>query len=203
MNRMNNAIWMGVMLGSLAVIYLGMVIANPQLPQQVQSVEATVESQVKNNFVQAAPAPSQPVADGLSNCSINATFPNAVRQWCRSIEDNATQQQLDPNLVAAVMMQESGGNPSAYSGSGAVGLLQIMPSDGVAAAFNCGSGPCFASRPRTQELLNPQFNIAYGTKMLAGLLQHYGNMREALRAYGPMDVGYGYADTVLAIYSRN
>jgi hypothetical protein len=39
--------------------------------------------------------------------------------------------------------------------------------------------------------------------MLAGLLQRYGNMREALRAYGPMDVGYGYADIVMGIYSHN
>ena len=55
----------------------------------------------------------------------------------------------------------------------------------------------------TQQLLDPQFNISYGTRMLAELVKRYGNAREALRAYGPMDVGYSYADTVLAIYTRN
>jgi hypothetical protein len=36
--------------------------------------------------------------------------------------------------------------------------------------------------------------------MLAGLVKHAGSLREALKAYGPMDVGYYYADKVLAIY---
>ncbi len=33
--------------------------------------------------------------------------------------------------------------------------------------------------------------------MLADLIQHYGDLREALRAYGPKDVGYYYADLVI------
>jgi hypothetical protein len=36
--------------------------------------------------------------------------------------------------------------------------------------------------------------------MLAGLGSKQGNVREALRAYGPMNVGYYYADKVLGIY---
>jgi hypothetical protein len=39
--------------------------------------------------------------------------------------------------------------------------------------------------------------------MLAGLLQKYGNTREALKYYGPMNVGYYYADKVLGIYQAN
>ena len=203
MNRMIGPIWFGVILGSLAVGYLGFVISTPRVPQQVQSVEATLVSQVRQDIEQPAAQVSQAVATDVSACSLHSTFPETVRQWCRWIQSDAAQQQLDPNLVAAVMTQESGGDPSAYSGSGAVGLLQVMPSDGVAASFYCDSGPCFASRPRIHELLDPQFNIAYGTRMLAGLVQKYGNAREALRAYGPMDVGYSYADTVLAIYAKN
>jgi hypothetical protein len=38
--------------------------------------------------------------------------------------------------------------------------------------------------------------------MLAGLITTLGSQREALKAYGPMDVGYGYADKVLAIYEN-
>jgi soluble lytic murein transglycosylase-like protein len=114
----------------------------------------------------------------------------------------AAEHEIDPNLVAAVMLLESGGDPLAYSRSGAVGLLQVMPRDGLAAGFQCPNGPCFASRPTIQELQDPEFNLAYGIRMLAGLYGRTGSWREALLAYGPMDVGYIYADTVLAFLER-
>ena len=202
MNRMIVPIWFGVILGSLVVAYLGMVIATPHFTPRVQSVEATLVTRLDPPA--SGPASAAPAASGSpADCSLHAAFPEPVRRWCGTIEDNAARQQLDPNLVAAVMTRESGGDSSAYSSSGAVGLLQIMPSDGLAASFYCDTGPCFASRPLTQQLLDPQFNISYGTKMLSGLLKRYGSVREALRAYGPMDVGYSYADKVLSIYAQN
>jgi len=48
---------------------------------------------------------------------------------------------LPEALIAAVILQESGGDPSAYSSSGAVGLMQVMPRDGIAAEFMCVNGP--------------------------------------------------------------
>ncbi len=105
-------------------------------------------------------------------------------------------------MVAALILQESGGDPQAYSKSGAVGLMQVMPNDGLAASFTCQNGPCFSSRPATSELQDPEFNIAYGTKYLASLLSKYGNLRDALKSYGPMNVGYYYADIVLAIFQN-
>ena len=102
------------------------------------------------------------------------------------------------------MLQESGGNPNAYSSSGAAGLMQIMPRDGIAAGFMCTNGPCFADRPTTNELINdPEGNIAYGTGMISGLIDRFGNTRDALKSYGPMDVGYYYADIVLGIYNSH
>jgi soluble lytic murein transglycosylase-like protein len=94
------------------------------------------------------------------------------------------------------MLMESGGDPEAYSASGAVGLMQVMPRDGLAASFECINGPCFASRPTIRELLEPGYNVEYGSQMLAGLIDRLGSPREALKAYGPMDVGYSYADRV-------
>lgn len=134
-----------------------------------------------------------------TGCSISGSYPQSVLQWCGIIERYARENGLDPNLVSAVMLQESAGQPDAYSKSGAVGLLQVMPRDGVAAGFLCQNGPCFASRPSIEELQNPDFNVSYGTKMLAGLIQKNGDIREALRAYGPKDVGYYYADIILGI----
>jgi soluble lytic murein transglycosylase-like protein len=224
MNRMFGAIVFGMLSGSLAVMYLGLVIATPHIPEQVKALQATLVSEVSQNLaaqpaaqptplyvngvqeVAAVPVSSAgsavnaPADDG--SCALRSSYPGSVRQWCATIQSEASQHNLDPNLVAAVMQQESGGNPGAYSGSGAVGLLQVMPSDGLAASFYCVAGPCFAGRPSSQQLLDPQFNIAYGVKMLAGLVARYQNVRDALVAYGPANVGYSYADTVLAIYNR-
>ena len=104
--------------------------------------------------------------------------------------------------MAALIWQESGGNPTAYSRSGAVGLMQVMPRDGLASSFMCVNGPCFASRPSIEQLRDPEFNVSYGTKMLAGLVRKHRNLREALKSYGPMGVGYYYADKVIGIYQR-
>jgi hypothetical protein len=49
------------------------------------------------------------------------------------------------------------------------------------------------------ELFDPEYNVAYGANMLAGLINYHGNVRDALKAYGPKDVGYYYADLVLGI----
>jgi soluble lytic murein transglycosylase-like protein len=136
------------------------------------------------------------------DCQINPNYPETILQWCGLITDYAEQRGLEPNLIAALIWQESGGKPQAYSSSGAVGLMQIMPSDGLAASFQCINGPCFSNRPTITELEDPEFNIAYGTKMLAGLQARTGNLREALKSYGPMNVGYSYADKVIGIFNR-
>ncbi|HEX9017638.1 MAG TPA: transglycosylase SLT domain-containing protein, partial [Anaerolineaceae bacterium] len=61
---------------------------------------------------------------------------------------------------------------------------------------------CFSARPSTNQLYDPEFNIAYGSQMLAGLLKKYGDIREALHAYGPINMGYQYADIILSIMNR-
>jgi len=139
---------------------------------------------------------------GISGCELSDRYPQSILQWCDLIIHYAEDHGLPPNLVAALIWQESGGNPSAYSSSGAVGLMQVMPRDGLAASFMCINGPCFASRPAMVELQDPEFNIDYGTRMLAGLFARYQDMREALKRYGPQDAGYTYADKVLGIYER-
>ena len=151
------------------------------------------------NDSQSVGQPSQP-EDGV--CSVSRAYPESVLQWCGLIERYAGENGLDANLVAAVILRESSGQPDAYSKSGAVGLMQVMPKDGLAARFTCSGGPCFANRPSMKDLFDPQFNVAYGARMLAELAQDKGSMREALKAYGPMDVGYRYADLVLETYGR-
>lgn len=150
---------------------------------------------VQVNIVEDAPA----AEDG---CSLSSTFPPAIQQWCSYLTQFSAEYGVEANLLASVMLQESGGNPQAYSKSGAVGLMQVMPKDGLAANFMCINGPCFASRPTSAELYDPAFNIQYGARMLSGLISKHGSLREALKAYGPMDMGYHYADLVLTIYEK-
>jgi soluble lytic murein transglycosylase-like protein len=109
----------------------------------------------------------------------------------------SNQNNLDPDLVASIILQESGGNPNAYSKSGACGILQVMPRDGIAAKFGV-----FKNRPTIKELMEPEFNIEYGTNMFRGLVDRYGGEREALFHYGSIGMGYNYADKVLTIYNK-
>ncbi len=126
-----------------------------------------------------------------------------VLSYCSEITNASEQYEVDPKVIAAIILMESGGDASAISTSGAVGLMQIMPSDGYATTFACANGPCFSDRPKTVELLDPEFNINFGTKLLASYISNYGNLREGLFHYGPMDVGYeGYADVIISLAEK-
>jgi soluble lytic murein transglycosylase-like protein len=159
--------------------------------------ETGISQAVTTEAVEQAASPSEEEA-----CPLSSAYPEQVQRWCDQIVEFAAGHDLPPELIAALILQESGGDPQAYSSSGAVGLMQVMPRDGLAARFQCVNGPCFASRPTIAELQDPAYNIEYGTRMLAGLLARHGDLRAALKAYGPMDVGYRYADIVLSIYEN-
>jgi soluble lytic murein transglycosylase-like protein len=140
--------------------------------------------------------------DIAGECLVSERYPEEVRRWCGWITEYAMQNGLAPDLVAAVILQESGGQPLAYSHSGAVGLMQVMPRDGLASSFMCKNGPCFSDRPTIQELEKPEFNISYGVGLLSRLVSYHGSLRDGLKSYGPKDVGYYYADIVLGIYQN-
>jgi len=211
----------GTILGSailvLFLLFITSGVTYPQpalaagLPTQAAAVTPAGEEQSNsaNSATEEAGTGQAPSVDAAQNqqqpggaCEVSSRFPDKILQWCGLVTKYSNERGLPPNLVAALILQESGGNPSAYSKSGAVGLMQVMPRDGLAASFMCVNGPCFANRPTTQQLQDPEFNISYGTKMLAQLLAKYGDMRDALRFYGPKDVGYYYADIVLSHYNR-
>ena len=205
MSNVRQFIFPGAIAGSLILASFGYsVMARvPKTTTPPAEQPAQDEFQGESISDQSQPA-SQPgnmsATESKPECGINSNYPLDVRQWCSQIMRHASMNNLDPNLIAAVIWQESGGNPTAYSQSGAVGLMQIMPRDGIAATFQCINGPCFTNRPSISELEKPNYNIKYGTGMIAGLLESHGSLREALKFYGPMNVGYYYADKVLNIY---
>jgi len=202
----------GLVFGNLIVILLTSALsANASTPTiEAQSSAGQAASIVESNAQLAVPQEAQPVveqspadnAPDPGDCQVSPAFPESVRQWCGVITRMAQEVGLPADLIAAVIWQESGGDPLAVSRSGAVGLMQVMPRDGTAASFTCVNGPCFSSRPHSDQLRDPEFNVEYGTQMLARLFERHGNLREALKAYGPLDRGYTYADRVLALYHQ-
>lgn len=202
MERAASLVFPGAILGSILVCVWGFFItAGVTYPSvDTSSNPASVaESTIEDQTVQAG---ENDQTASTKDCVVSKQFPKSVTKWCGVITKYATKYRLPPDLIAAMVWQESGGNPTAYSGSGAVGLMQIMPSDGIAASFMCSGGACFSNRPTMAKLQDPEFNVKYGARMLAGLVKRHGSYREALKAYGPMDSGYYYADKVLSIYKR-
>ena len=191
-------------IGCLVVVWVGTVAAANMPTQELLAPTLTavaesayIESENKDQPQQKA---IQTPPEDTVNCSLSSAYPKNIQQWCWLIETSAQETDLPASLIAAVMLQESGGDPLINSSSGAVGLMQVMPRDGVAAEFMCVNGPCFASRPTIEELQDPAYNVNYGSQMLAGLYFKYGSHREALFHYGPMDMGYYYADLILRIW---
>lgn len=187
-------LFLGLIFGSFVLFLFATHIAIPY--EQVQAFQPTMTMEESPEIVEEF------VESETLSCTLPLSYPQSIHEWCQLIETASKNYGLDSRLIAAVMLQESGGQRDAYSKSGAVGLMQVMPKDGIAEKFMCINGPCFANRPTMQELFDPSFNVDYGSRMLSNLINKHGNWRDALKAYGPMDVGYYYADLVLSIYNN-
>jgi len=93
-------------------------------------------------------------------------MPQAVRRWAYLIIPAAQANGIPADMIAAVMTNESEGDPTAWNAaSDARGLMQIL------------HGPW-----------NPEDNIDVGAAMLAGFKQEFGSWTLALAAY---DAGPG------------
>ena len=92
--------------------------------------------------------------DGLG-LRLAEELPASVTRWDPLIERVARKHELDPDLVRAVIHQESAGNPEAVSPKGAVGLMQLLPT--TAADYGIS------------ELTDPEANLEAGCRHLARL----------------------------------
>jgi soluble lytic murein transglycosylase len=103
-------------------------------------------------------------------------FPMRYRQ---TIDTEAAKHHLDPNLILAIIRQESAFSTSARSAANARGLMQVLPSTGRGLARSAG-----ISRYTTQKLFRADVNITLGTRFLASLLNDFDQKLEvALVAY--------------------
>lgn len=109
-------------------------------------------------------------------------YPLKYADW---IKQYSAKYQVDPALVAAVILQESRFDPKAQSGVGAKGLMQFMPSTAKTMAQETGRWPKY-------DIFDPETSIEFGAAHLRDLLNKYnGNIDQALAGY---NAGTGTVD---------
>jgi len=90
-------------------------------------------------------------------------YPDA---FAKEVEASAQKFDVKPQLIWAVMRQESTFSPQIMSPVGAIGLMQIMPYTGKEIADDLKKDSF-----ETNYLLNPELNIEFGTYYLSKLLK--------------------------------
>lgn len=105
----------------------------------------------------------------------DASWPSAVEQWRAIIDTAASEFTVPAALIAAVMAAESGGEATARSSAGAMGLMQIMP-DTMDSLAGRDVAPA--------EGYDPLLNVRMGAKLLSQLLEsHKYNYAKVLASY--------------------
>ena len=94
------------------------------------------------------------------------------------VRGHARNYRLEPQLLAAVIYQESKFDADARSSSGAIGLMQLLPGTAQGIAARTGG-----TRFVVEDLYEPELNIRYGAWYLRHLLDKYGDEATALAAY--------------------
>lgn len=118
---------------------------------------------------------------GVANCATleqvkktqvqNVLKTDEGKQIKHAVDKYSKIYKIDPVLIHAVILTESGYNPRAVSSSNARGLMQLMPGT-------------FAARGVGDDIHNIDQNIHAGVKHLKGLESRYkGNTYLALAAY--------------------
>jgi soluble lytic murein transglycosylase-like protein len=113
----------------------------------------------------------QPVAaHGVCNCAMRrCAYDDAIRA---AVTQVSAVWPLPSSFIKAVIQRESNFQPAAVSSAGAIGLMQVLPSNAERLGF------------RKEDLWTPGKNILAGTRLLAALLRHYrGDVISTLVAY--------------------
>ena len=100
------------------------------------------------------------------------------RPYAQEIRKAASRNGLEPELVMALIRQESSFRPRARSRSNARGLMQLITPTARQMARQAGK------RYRTRYLYNPAYNLELGCRYLSYLVDRYdGQIEQALAAY--------------------
>jgi soluble lytic murein transglycosylase-like protein len=113
----------------------------------------------------AATAPSAPTADWVTSPGARK-LPEPYRPM---VAKAGSDEGVDPDWITAIMMQESGGVPTAQSGAGASGLMQLIPPTARAMGVT--------------DIFDPAQNIRGGARYFKQMLDQFKDPKLALAAY--------------------
>lgn len=126
------------------------------------------------------PLPAAPAVAAVFPLAFDARQAVPASPFGGLIYEAARENALNPELVAAVVRNESAFNPRAYSRKGACGLMQLMPATGR--RFGVGGS----------EIFDAQKNLRAGAKYLRWLVDRFeGDLTKVLAAY---NAGEGSVD---------
>jgi len=167
-----------------AVVMAGK-LAWAQQPESIAKQRAAILKQVQG-VMGKEPAPAHsfftvPWVDtpaAASSTPVPPCDPMPAADLDKLVEENSQQQGVKPELIRAVIAQESGARPCAVSGKGAQGIMQLMPAT--------------SEQFGVKDPFDPRQNVEAGTKLLKQLLVKYNNdVSLALAAY---NAGAGRVD---------
>jgi soluble lytic murein transglycosylase-like protein len=104
---------------------------------------------------------------------------DAARKITQLAEQVATKHQLDPNLILAIIANESKFHPLLVSPVGALGLMQIMPNVHKRKLAVYGG---------ENAALNPEVNMIIGAAIISSFMRQTGSLEGGLAMY----VGAGF-----------
>ena len=144
----------------------------PTLPAAKTSTAAAKPGATKTTAQATTPSviPSQPLIFIEGSSAPGEMTSTGNPKYDAMIATSAARNGVDPNLIVAVMRQESGFNLRARSYKGASGLMQLMPAT--------------ASRFGVTNIFDPAQNIEGGAKYLRFLLDSFnGDVNLVLAGY--------------------
>ena len=119
-----------------------------------------------------SPRPYKQSVTKINSKKILSNFKPSIkeRNFYSIILEAADKHGVDPALIKAIIMAESGYDHMAISKKGAIGLMQLMPSTATALGV--------------EDLFDPVHNVNAGVRYFKGLLNQFeGNIELALAAY--------------------
>jgi hypothetical protein len=136
-------------------------------PQNTPSFPQVIAGQLSNGLTgPIGPGGLNPLSPFENGAGVEMSAPGNLRSL---IQQAASNHGLDPDLLDALVRQESGYSTTARSTSGALGLTQLMPSTAEALGV--------------KNAFDPAQNLDAGARYLKQQLDRFGDLGTALAAY--------------------
>jgi len=119
----------------------------------------------------------------LRNIILKINYPQKYSEY---VEKYAKEFKIEKELIYAVIKEESKFKSESISNKKALGLMQILETTAYEVAEQLGK------EITKEEILNPETNIALGTKYISNLIKKYDNIELAIASY---NAGIGNVDT--------